>query len=417
LSQGEQTDFSPIRVRRSFGAIVGAAPSPSHSYKSTASAVRSIADSIGLGSIVKRGDSVLLKVNMGCTGFRIPEGRYTSHPSYVAGIIECLKDCGARVMFGDDVSRAKRHVEKLWASTGMSDVAHRTGAQLVDPVAFGGREVRGRLRYPRTHFVTNLLFDVDAVVNAANCRSLSDVVFSGAIKNMFGMVLGTRKARLHGMFPDIRDFSRVIVDVCHIARPAVSFLDLTSVIEGQGLADAIREVGLMLGSADPVAVDTVAAHAIGYEQLTVWTTVYGSAAGLGCNEMDRIDIRGLDWPDFPKKALRYPAPPRTGRGSLYDRLTRSLNHTILRPRPVIVQDRCTGCGDCSDRCPASAIAPLGRTFQVSQRACADCGCCIRVCEHEAVRLEFTRVASSVRRVKAALWWQATQGARSGAGHQ
>ena len=100
--------------------------------------------------------------------------------------------------------------------------------------------------------ITNLVFDADVVVNAANCRSLSDVVLSGAIKNMFGAMLGTRRSRLHGMFPRSRDFSQVLVDIYRVIRPQVSFLDLTSVIEAQSLAPEIQPVGLMLGIEIPL---------------------------------------------------------------------------------------------------------------------------------------------------------------------
>jgi hypothetical protein len=48
---------------------------------------------------------------------------------------------------------------------------------------------------------------------------------------------GLRKLRIHQLFPDPSDFARVVVDVHRVAKPTVSFLDLTSVIEGQYVAD------------------------------------------------------------------------------------------------------------------------------------------------------------------------------------
>jgi uncharacterized protein (DUF362 family)/ferredoxin len=389
---------SPNRRFAFMKAIVTAAQNCTYAWDAISKSVRSMIDHLSppLPSLVKRGDRVLVKVNMGCTGFRKPEERYTSHPAYVAAIIECLQDCGASVMFGDDVSRTARY-ETIWQSTGMCEVAKRTGALLVDFISAGGREVRGYLQYPRTHLISNLVFDADVVVNAASCRSLSDVVMSGAIKNMFGAVLGVRRLQLHGMFPDIRDFSRVLVDIYRVMRPRISFLDLTTVIEGQSLEPAIQSVGLILGSTDPVAVDTVAQHAIGYEDLTVWTSVYGSAVELGCNKMDQIAVQGLDWGIFEKKRLRHPAPPRMCDDSLYDRTTRFLNHTIFRPRPVIDNVGCTLCGDCVSRCPVDAIgyADDGRLL-IDHATCADCGCCLSVCDVDAVRLEFTGLAKLAR---------------------
>lgn len=178
---------------------------------------------------------------------------------------------------------------------------------------------------------------------------------SGAIKNMFGAVLGKRKLRLHGMFPDIRDFSRVLVDIYRVMQPRISFLDLTTVIEGQSVEPAIKDVGLILGGTDPVALDTVAQHAIGYEDLTLWTSIYGSGAGLGCSNIDQIKIQGFVWAAFQRKRLRPPAPPRICDESLYDQITRLANHTVFRPRPVIATTASTRCGHCMDRCPVRAI--------------------------------------------------------------
>jgi len=357
-------------------ACVSAAQNDCHAREVVSAAVRSVVDHLEppLSSLIRRGDRVLVKANMGCSGFRNPEDRVTSHPAYLEAIIECLLDCGARVTFGDDVARTAQY-QRIWHKTGMSEVAKRTGARLADFVQAGGREVRGFLQFPKTYLITNLVFDADVIVNAANCRSLSKVVLSGAIKNMFGAMLGLRKLRIHQLFFDPSEFARVIVDIHRVVKPSVSFLDLTTVIEGQGVADAIRPVGLILGSTDAVALDTLAAHAIGYDRLTIWTSIHGNAVGLGSNQIDRISVRGLKWNSFEKKRLLYPEPEPSYRESLTDQVTRRLNNTILRPRPVIASQTCTACGACASRCPVGAIrrSPHEK-FSIDLDQCPDCGC-------------------------------------------
>jgi uncharacterized protein (DUF362 family)/Pyruvate/2-oxoacid:ferredoxin oxidoreductase delta subunit len=319
----------------------------------------------------------------------------------VEGVIAALLDCGAKVSFGDDVARMGKYCESLYQKTGMREVARHTGATLIDFVAVGAREVHGRLLVPRRYLVTNAYFDSDFVVNVANCRSHQGIGLSGAMKNMFGCVIGLRKQLIHNLFPgQPRAFSRVIADIYRTIQPDLSFLDLTSVVEGAGFKLAIRPVGLMLASTDGVALDTVAAHAIGYEGLPLWIAHYGNRFGVGCNVLDRISIRGIDWKAFEQHTLRHPWMYSRTTISFYHRTTALLNHTLLRPRPVISPAACTGCGDCFQRCPVNCIEPLagGHLYRIQLAHCVDCGCCLKVCEAEAISPKFVGFSKMLRQV-------------------
>jgi uncharacterized Fe-S center protein len=57
----------------------------------------------------------------------------------------------------------------------------------------------------------------------------------------------------------------------------------------------------------------------------------------------------------------------------------------LRPRPV--EGRCTGCGKCSELCPALAITIEGRLAHVDLKKCLRCYCCHELCEFDAVELD------------------------------
>jgi ferredoxin len=283
---------------------------------------------------------------------------------------------------------------------GMAEVSKHTGATLVDFVAVGGREVRGGLFYPRRYFVTNAYFDADIIINAANCRSHPNIGLSGAVKNMFGLVLGKRKALMHNLFWDNPyKFGRAIADIHRTIPADPSFLDLTSFREGEDVAKAIRPVGLIFASTDPVALDALAAHAVGYDDLPVWTTYHGGRSGLGCNDPQRIRVCGLEWDSVKTQRL---APPLLGppiHKSSYDRISNFANQTFLRPRPKICDEKCTGCGDCARRCPISCIRPgENGAFRINLRKCVDCGCCLKVCEVGAVDLEFVDLAGLLRTV-------------------
>jgi uncharacterized protein (DUF362 family)/NAD-dependent dihydropyrimidine dehydrogenase PreA subunit len=372
--------------------VVAAAFNAHHTNSSVYHSLRHILDKMSpsLSSLVRRGDRVLVKVNMGCSGSRAPESRLTTHPVVVEAIINALLDCGATVYFGDDVARSGRYREAIYRATGMLDVSKRTGAKILDFVASGAREVRGGLTYPRRYLVTNAYFDADLVVNAASCRSHVGVGMSGAIKNMFGCVVGLRKQLIHNLFPgDPRSFGRVIADIYRTIPANVSFLDLTTVAAAAGISLKVCPVGLILGSTDAVALDTVAAHAIGYEDLMIWPSHFAAEAGVGCNRMEKIGIRGVEWDNLDHPSIAYPYISPAGRPPLYHRVTARLNHTLLRPRPVVDPARCVSCGDCVQGCPVGCIsAGAGKAARIDLSQCVDCGCCIKTCELGAVQLQF-----------------------------
>jgi ferredoxin len=168
--------------------------------------------------------------------------------------------------------------------------------------------------------------------------------------------------------------------------------------EGFGASPAIQPVGLILSSVDPVALDTVAAYAIGYDRLPMWTTFYAEKFGLGCGDADGIQLRGADWNEFPLRRLAFPLmPPEKERWA--DRMTRVVNNTVLRQRPVIDQSLCNGCGECAGRCPAKCIRPHRECgYSIDRARCSDCECCIKVCPTAAVRLDFVGAVGSLRRL-------------------
>jgi ferredoxin len=315
------------------------------------------------------------------------------------------------------VARVGSHTEAIYQATGNKGVGLRTGATLVDFVQAGAREIPSGLLYPASYLVTNAYFEVDVVINAANCRTGPPITgMSGAIKNMFGCVVGKRKQQIHNLFgSDRRLFGRAIADIHRTIPAHLSFLDLTTVREAFGPSQAVRQVGVLLASVDPVALDSVAAEIIGYRDPPLWTTYYGSKYRVGCRDLGRIEIRGTPLHQIVKLKLSRPSQEQGNQVGRWERFTRVLNATLLRPRPVVAPDLCTSCGKCAERCPVGCIGePEALGCVIDLRRCGDCLCCQKVCPEEAIRLEFTGVAGALRRLsgKSVVAEEAPVGARS-----
>ena len=58
--------------------------------------------------------------------------------------------------------------------------------------------------------------------------------YSGGIKNMFGTIPGLEKPQLHYRWPDIDDFSRMLLEVAQTVNPQLTVIDAIDAMEGNG---------------------------------------------------------------------------------------------------------------------------------------------------------------------------------------
>jgi uncharacterized protein (DUF362 family)/NAD-dependent dihydropyrimidine dehydrogenase PreA subunit len=351
-----------------------------------------------LTEIIKGGSRVLVKpyLHHGANGNY--ENRLLSHPHFVALVVEAVKDCGGVVTLGDEGLK-KLHGEiirrdKQW----IYDLAEMLDVELVSFAKTGARNMRSNFFFPRTYLMARAMLEADAVVNCANFQPHRILGMSGAIKNMFNAVVGRRQQHLHELFPAASDLARIIVDVCAIVKPKVSFLDMTTVRDF-GADSQIQPVGLLLASCDPLAVDTLAARAVDWDVASIPTLFWGRKRRLGCGEVKKIKLRGMSWGELEKTKLVKLPVIEVKREPIYEKVTRRINKTILAPKPTIDPTLCTGCGDCLNICPVQAIqSDARRVFAITPQKCADCQLCITVCEPEAIDLQYAGIGKFFRQL-------------------
>jgi uncharacterized protein (DUF362 family) len=116
---------------------------------------------------------------------------------------------------------------------------------------------------------------------------------TGSMKNAFGGLLATRRHYTHSFIHE------TLVDLLAIQReihPGIfTVTDATICGDGPGPRTMVPvEKGLMLASADPVAIDAVAARIMGFEPMKIDYIRLAHEDGLGVGQIGEIEVLGED---------------------------------------------------------------------------------------------------------------------------
>ena len=337
----------------------------------------------GIERFMKPGERILLKPNMLAPD--PPERCVTTHPTVLFGAIQHVQKAGARVSVGDSPGLARQAT--VARKSGLGEAAAACGVEMTDFVA--GRTVSFHEGVQNKQFrVAEAALEADGIVNLCKLKTHGLARMTGAVKNVFGCVPGLEKAQFHMRLPDPNLFGRMLVDLARLLEPRLHVMDAVMAMEGNGpRGGRPKKVGVLLMSADPVALDATACRLIGLDPGFVPTNTAGEAAGLGVMQADRIEIVGERMADvavtgFEAVARRPSIMPKRG-------ILRLLRDRLV-PRPVIVPEKCTRCGQCVEVCPTDPKSvdwvdgDRKRMPRHRYATCIRCYCCQELCPESAI---------------------------------
>jgi uncharacterized protein (DUF362 family) len=146
----------------------------------------------GMGSFVKNGEKIVLKVNLLAGDF--PEKCVTTHPSVFKTVAELLVKEGANVSYGDSPAFGTPFAAAKKA--GLTDVAEEMNIELADFKE--GKEVFFEAGKQNKKFVVaNGVLESDGLISLPKMKTHGLMKFTGCIKNQFGCIVGMRKAEYH----------------------------------------------------------------------------------------------------------------------------------------------------------------------------------------------------------------------------
>jgi len=346
----------------------------------------------GIQAFVKPGQKVLIKPNalLGKT----PDHAVTTHPALIAAVIREVKKAGGIALVGDSPGNAHSNVQQTMEQTGIKQAVKEAGGILIYFQQEGVVEVKspsGNKRLP-TLMIARPALEADVIINLPKLKTHNLTLYTGAIKNMFGVVPGFNKTYFHATNPRPRDFAESIVDVFQTVKPTLNIMDAVVGMEGPGPSNGSpRKFGALLASTDAVALDAVCSYLIGYEPKQIFTTVAAYTRQLGEMDLARIEVIGPRLEELRQAGWRKAFNVQGFSNWLPDFIFNFAAPIVkqLSIYPSIDQAKCTQCLACFRHCPVKTIIhdQDAKVVWIDKKRCISCFCCHELCEYGAVRLE------------------------------
>ncbi len=309
-----------------------------------------------------------------------PEHAATTHPVLVKAIVEsCLRRGAEEVAVGDNPGGGEHLV-----------VPEAEGAGFLPLLKDYFRDISSECRQIQVGSdvlssvpVSSAVLDADVLINVPKFKTHPMKGITGCIKNMFGIVPGLEKARLHTLTTRVHEMAYFFIKLYAAVTPHFNIVDGITAMEGEGPSHGNpRYLGKILAGDNGAEVDVVMASMLGLDtgSMRFFQTV--EKEGLGSCRLNDIEVAG----QF--EIIKDFALPSINSLSTTDLKLLFKHHGPLKPR--LDEDVCTLCGRCIQVCLTRALE-MRDYPHIDYDKCIACWCCYEMCPEGAYSLPDARL--------------------------
>lgn len=320
-----------------------------------------------------KGKKVLIKPNIVGGYTKAKQKAITTNPDLIEAVCKILKKAGCKIYIGEssfmltDISFKKSGIEK---------VAKKYSVKKKPTIFEQEKLIRikdSNAKVLKNFPVAKIMKEVDLIINMPKMKTHSLARVTLGIKNLYGLIPGGLKQRLHTKATGDR-FSEILIDIYQNFKPELNILDGVFGMDGHGPTSGNpKKAGLILASKNSVALDIASSSIMEFKPKKIPAIKYAIKRGLYPGY--KFELVGLN--QLPKIHFRKPTKGKT---------VSKLRKFFSREQPIVCDvQKCVKCGTCASKCPANAI--ILKPFPVIDRKkCIRCFCCMEVCPVHALSL-------------------------------
>lgn len=329
---------------------------------------------------IKRDMKVVLKPNL--LAIRDEKTATTTHHLFTKCIAKKVVSLGAKCIVCDSPpgKYSTKNLNKFYDKLGYSEI-QEIGALLNLDTSSELVNIQGKV--VKNIEIISPILDADLVINLPKLKTHAMMNLTCAVKNMFGIVAGERKAEVHSIHQEYDDFANAIIDISSFVKNQVTIVDAIDSMEGNGPNSGIaRHTGLIFAAEDQFKLDYILSRIINLNLEDAYTVKNSIERGILTNVKD-IKIVGEKLENLIIKDFKLPDTIAKKSFSKVFKLAK-----YIKPYPTFDSKKCIRCKVCIDRCPVEALELINNKVTLKDKSkCIRCFCCSEHCPVHAVGIK------------------------------